>query len=662
MENFNTLCSGGIAEEDLVQGGWTEIIRVLHRPSAGSFRAPTQHRLGAPMARHITRRDFLNGTQVALGASLVGALACRAGGRPEAAAHFALDPSYYPPAKTGLRGSHDGSWEAMHALTEGRAWPPAEAEQTFDLVVVGGGISGLAAAHFYRAQRPEARILVLDNHDDFGGHAKRNEFEIGGETRIGYGGTESIDTPSAYSPVAGGLLQDLGIEVERFYRAFDQELYPSLGLGKGILFDSDTFAEQKLVPGYKKRPWQEFADETPLNEQAKRDLVRIWTEEKDYLPELSREQKLEKLRRTSYEAYLRDIAKVDPQLLEMYRRWGMSFWCVGIDEIPASSVQSYDGGMPGLDHTLERVGHRGDEPYIFHFPDGNASVARLLVRALIPEAVPGSTMEDVVTARVDYPKLDRPGQQVRIRLASTAVNVAQAGDEAVDVTFVHDGHAHTVRAERAILACYNNAVPYLCPELPAAQKEALAYGVKAPLTYTKILVPNWRPFAELGLDFVYYTKDFYKQVELDYPVSLGDYRHSRTPDEPMILHMCHVHHSQDIQGPEQWREARRRLLTTPFDVFEHHVRDQLDQALASAGFDAERDIHAITVNRWPHGYAYNPGLLWEPEYAREEDKPWVRGRQPFGRITIANSDAGATSNTPGAIDQAWRAVQESLGD
>ena len=106
--------------------------------------------------------------------------------------------------------------------------------------------------------------------------------------------------------------------------------------------------------------------------------------------------------------------------------------------------------------------------------------------------------------------------------------------------------------------------------------------------------------------------------------------------------------------------ARRRLLTTPFDVFEHHVRDQLDQALSSTGFDAERDIEAITVNRWPHGYAYNPELLWEPEYANEEDKPWVKGRKPFGRISIANSDAGAASNTKGAIDQAWRAVNESL--
>lgn len=363
----------------------------------------------------------------------------------------------------------------------------------------------------------------------------------------------------------------------------------------------------------------------------------------------------------SYETWLRDYCKVDPQLLELYRKFGISFWCVGIDEIPCTSIHEYDGGMPGLDHTLPRYGSRGNEPYIFHFPDGNASVARLLVRKLIPAAMPGSTMEDVVTARADYSQLDRKGSAVRLRLNSTAVHVRHtASRNAVDVTYVHDARAHTVRARRVIMACYNMAIPHLCPELPAAQQHGLRYGVKVPLTYTKVLIPNWRAFAQLGTDFVYYTKDFFKQVELDYPVSLGSYKRSQTPDEPMVLHMCYVHHDGKSKGPEQWRDGRRRLMETSFAQFEGHVRDQLDAALKGGGFDAGRDIKAITVNRWPHGYAYSPELLWEPAYASEAEKPWVIGRQRYGRIAIANSDAGAKADTNSAITQAWRAVQESL--
>ena len=163
------------------------------------------------------------------------------------------------------------------------------------------------------------------------------------------------------------------------------------------------------------------------------------------------------------------------------------------------------------------------------------------------------------------------------------------------------------------MACYNSAIPYICPDLPEKQRAGLAYNVKVPLTYTKVMVPNWRAFADLGVRFVYYTNDFYKQVELDYPVSIGDYSFGADPDQPMALHMCHVPYFDDIQGPEQWRAGRRKLLETPFSTFEHHVRDQLDQALSGAGFDADRDITAITVNRWAHGYSYSPDLLWEPE-------------------------------------------------
>jgi spermidine dehydrogenase len=583
------------------------------------------------MADKITRRDFLNGTQVAIGASLLTPWTEVFG---SSASKFELGPGYYPPAKTGLRGSHVGSWETMHARVAGTTWKSGAVEEDYDLVVVGGGISGLSAAHFYRREHPSARILVLDNHDDFGGHAKRNEFTVDGRTQIAYGGTEAIDTPSGYTDEARALLKEIGVDVQRFYEYFDQDLFDRLNLDYAIAFDQKTYGKRKLVTGYGSKPWQDFAAESPLSEKARADLVRAFTDERDYLPGMSRDEKIALLSKISYRSYLRDYVKVDEQVLEMYQRWGMSYWCVGMDEVPAIYILGYTdgGGLPGLE-----------------------------VRKLIPEALPGSTMEDSVTARLDYSKLDRDGAPLRIRLNSTAVNVAHTADsKAVHVTYAHSGDAHTVRAKKCIMACYNSAIPYICPELPEPQKAGLAYNVKVPLTYTKVTVSNWRAFADLGIRFVFYTNDFYKQVELDYPVSIGDYAFGSDPDQPMTLHMCHVPYFDDIQGPEQWRAGRRQLLETPFSTFEHHVRDQLDQALSGAGFDAEKDITAITVNRWAHGYSYSPDLLWEPEYESEADKPWVIGRQPLGRISIANSDAGAASNTDSAISQSYRAVKEVL--
>jgi spermidine dehydrogenase len=310
----------------------------------------------------VTRRDFLNGVSVALGASLLAPWA------DLIAQGWDPGSDYYPPARTGLRGTHEGAWETMHARVQGKTWRAGAPEEQYDLVIVGGGISGLASAHLYRKQRPNARILILDNHDDFGGHAKRNEFSIDGQTRIGYGGTESIDTPSAYTAIAKETLVDIGIDTAKFYEAYDQTLYAKLGLSKSILFDQENFGERKLVLGYGKVSWEEFARNAPLNDQARADFIRVQTETRDYLPGLTREEKYAKLRTVSYETWLRDYCKVDPQLLELYRKFGISFWCVGIDEIPCTSVHEYDGGMPGLDHTLPRYGSRGNEPYIFHFP------------------------------------------------------------------------------------------------------------------------------------------------------------------------------------------------------------------------------------------------------------------------------------------------------
>src|SRR5262245_9962317 len=189
----------------------------------------------------ITRRDFLDGVALTIAAGLT------------PMAQVAAQPWRYPPALTGLRGQHEGSFEVAHAQArEGRRFQfdGVWIEERYDLVVVGGGISGLAAAFFYRRADPAARILILDNHDDFGGHAKRNEFTLDGRLIIGYGGSEALQSPKTlYSKVAKGLLQELGVEIARFETAFERGLYPSLGLSRATFFARESFGRDVLVAG-----------------------------------------------------------------------------------------------------------------------------------------------------------------------------------------------------------------------------------------------------------------------------------------------------------------------------------------------------------------------------------------------------------------------------
>ena len=614
----------------------------------------------------ITRRDFLNG--VALGgvaAGLAPAEALGAGAR---------DGVYYPPMLTGMRGSHPGSFEVAHGL----AWtgqtfslPPAPDEDGYDLVVVGGGISGLAAALFFRdAHGPDARILILDNHDDFGGHAKRNEFVVDGVRLIGYGGSQSIDTPSSYSAESMGLLARVGIDVQRFYDYYDQGFEARHGLRRGIYFSAEHYGRDLALPnvfrgyfGDQPRDVAGVVARYPLSDSERAALVTLLTAERDPLAALSPAAKVDRLKRTSYSDFLRQVHGLPEPVIEIIRDMPRGLWGVGWDGL--SALEAVRMGMPGIgpvDESLADVTGYGEEPYIFHFPDGNAGVARAIVRQLLPDAVPGSTMEDLVTAMVDYGRLDVDGSATRIRLNSTAIDVRHApGGRQVDVGYVRDGTVRKVRARHVVLACYNSMIPHLCPELPAAQKAAIEYAEKVPLVYTSIAVRNWRAFADSGFGSFYVPKPgLMHSFGLDFPVSMGDYRFTDAADQPTVIHGSWVPTAPDqgLSAREQHLIGRRKLYEIPFDAFEADIVAKMNGALGAHGFDAGRDIAAITVNRWPHGYAYEYNDYSDPEGWGPENGPHVAGRAQIGRISIANSDAAGYAYVNGAIDAAYRAAQE----
>jgi len=629
------------------------------------------------MDQRISRRDLLHGVGALATASLVPGktladevLALEAGGERVAG---------YPPALTGLRGDHDGSFDVAHGLArEGRRdWGPVEEPDSgvYDLVVVGAGISGLAAAHFYLQENPGASVLILDNHDDFGGHAKRNEFDIGGRTVIGYGGSQSLEAPSGYSDIVKQLLRDLGVDVGRFDTAYDKAFYQTHGLGGGMFFNREDWGVDRLIrydlgalgSYLPLAPSQlsaaEAVQQMPMSDAARGEFLRLLTTEEDQLPEIPADVKEAYLYTISYRDFLSKHLDIhEPEVFAALQQL-TSDSSVGIEATTAGSALFYLY-LPGV--KAVGIHDSEDEAYIHHFPDGNASIARLLVREMIPGVATGSTMEDVVTARFDYSKLDQPDSPVRLRLNSTVTHAANDGDptsaKQVKISYVQGGHAYRVYARRCVLACYNGMIPFMCPELPAPQREALANQVKAPILYTNVALRNWQAWEKLGIGAVMSTGSYHVNAMLDFPVSLGAYEYTSGPDDPITVHMERFPHrpNEGFSKSEQRRLGRHELLATSFETIERNIRSQLADMLAGGGFDPAQDIEGITVNRWAHGYAYGYDWLEEPYYAdwNDERYPHVRARKPFGRITIANSDAGASAMFESAVEQAYRAVGE----
>ena len=615
-------------------------------------------RLG--MDRAISRRDFLNGVGVAIGASLLPA--CSRTGEPL----IDVPSAYYPPAETGMRGSHPGSFEAAHAAVQGRQWVVGKTDEHYDLVVVGAGISGLSAAYIYRRDvNPNARVLILDNHDDFGGHAKRNEFTLDDRMFIGYGGTMLMEEPNTYPATAKQVIRELGIDFTRNSESYHEYLFASHGAGRVNFFDKETFGADFLVS--EKNSLGESIDDTPLSKSAKVEFERLFADEEDYLAGMTTAERRAVIESHSWREYLETYAGIGEEVLTFVQKWPHGVWAIGADALPA--WMAWNEGYPGfagMDLGYDEGGEENNGN--FYFPDGNASIARLLVRKMIPAVAPGHSVGDIVSARFDYSRLDQPENATRIRLSSTVVGLSHRNgklDTAVDVTYVTGDKSRTVAANKVVWAGYHAMLPHICPDLSADQAAAMSSSVRAPLVYTNVLIRNWRSLAKQGVRRAYCPGSFFQTVMFTHPVSMGDYRFSQSPDEPVVLHLQHIPLAPGLPAPEQFRAGRRTLFETGFETFEYHVRDQLGRMLGPGGFDPARDIAGITVNRWPHGYAYSVDaesgdVAWSPKGWTHEHRPWVDARQSIGNIVIAGTDAASNAMTESAIEEAHRAVHELM--
>ena len=594
----------------------------------------------------------------------------------------------YPPLLQGIRGQNEEAMNAVHALRDGASTPaPVDINEHYDLVVVGSGMSGLAAAYFFRKALPNSKVLVLEACDDFGGHARRNEFRVDGRQVVAAGGAYHIQLPETYTPEGKALLADIGVDMPRCYEAIGRayEKLARYQMTSTVFFRGEIYGRDQLVSpaldfsgaGDSFQPpvsWSGFLSRTPLSEKARADILRIVESSKDHMSDIPLEEKIQRLRRMSYAEYLTNMFQAGTESMNFIQdQAGASNGNVGVGPDSFSAWRAYNNRLPGFAgmglppaHISDIVRDDQIQPDM-HLPDGNGGVARLLVRWLIPGALPGRTLEDSIATPVDYQQLDREGHNVRIRLNSPVVSVVHDGQpdpdlsQSVHVTYLRNSRAYRVEAKSCVMACFNSVIPHLCPQIPEPQKEALHLAVRKPLLVATVALRNWRAFARLNAQWITSPGCFYYATLLDPGMSLGEYGGLPDPDSPATAMMMHVPNFPGMSARDQFRKGRQELLGIEREHYEQGVREQLGRMLASGGFNAERDIAGITINRWAHGYASGTNDLFDPDWSYG-DTPCLKGRQRFGRITIANSDAAGVALMQAAFDQANRAVNELLNE
>jgi len=549
-------------------------------------------------------------------------------------------------------------------------------ETDIDLVIVGAGIAGLSAALIYdRMTGGKSRILILDNHDDFGGHAKRNELIHDGKKYIANGGSGKIilDGASIHSKE---FLRSLGVDFDNTRLAATSTPYQPFGMTAGTYFESSYFLENKLVLGFGNYiegiyeedilPNVEFL---PVCESDKRKLKSFLLGKSIVLEGFDDAQIVERLKHISYSDFLLSDCMLSETIVAVFHRFSVAFWGVGTDALPAYDLITT--GFPGrnvltLSNTEILPKIRFKDTDLIFFPDGNASIARRIVARLIP-CFSGHSADEVGDSESDYGVLDSKDGRVKIRLNSTAVNVINMGKnnrgKGVEVTYVNDGSAYIVRSKACLIAGWGQMLEYICPGLPQEQIDNISYREKSPIIKATILLKNGLAFNKCGVSHFYSPTRIFSAGWLDCSFSFSSYSYDYLPDQPVLFTMVgspfYTHGASSKR--DKFREMRRSLYSMDLRSYKSEIADHLDSMLGPYGFSFKEDVLDIVVNRWPHGYSYEFDSLNDTHIANVR-KHNAQAVKEHGNIVFAGADMCASANMMDTIDGANVAIRRIVRD
>lgn len=629
-------------------------------------------------ATGLSRRDFLNGALIGSGAMLLSAVPPLASARSALAAGAAVaDSARHAPSGspwTGYGGVGDYRWsngntqavmDAAHGIrdrlygVDGRL----AVEEEYDLVVVGGGFSGVTSAYeFNKHRRPDQRCLLLDNHPVFGGEAKQNEFMVDGRRLIAPQGSNGGLVPGT-EPVTGryAVYADYYRELEL---PSDYELEPLAGGAEKYTLANDHFdpmvQERNFDTGYffpghgwVRNPGSNGFSRTPWSARAQRDMDDFFHNRRDLVT--GREDVDRWLDSMSYYDLLDKLGYGDE-----VKRYADPVFGAGNYGVCGNAISAYAAKrltQPGTIPSTEAS--RYSTVKVVSMPGGNAGILRRMLARMLPDAIPGDgSVATAVMRPVDFDALDRPGNGVRVRLSSTVVDVRHEGDPAsagsVLVTYVRDGKLHRVRAKAVVMATGGWVNKHVVGDLPQSHAAAYAQFRYGPVLTANVAVRHWRFIDKLGISTARWFEGFGWHVTVRRNVTFEARPRPLTPDDPVVLTFYTPFLYPELDPAVQGIMARNHLLSTSYADFERQILEQMSAMFGGSGFDARRDVAGIVLNRWGHAFVSpGPGFFFGSGSA---EAPHETIRRPHGRIVFAHSELQGNMNMAHAMLEAHRGI------
>jgi spermidine dehydrogenase len=644
-----------------------------HLPTK-SCEEPTGRTLG--MDREITRRDFLNASLLASGGLLLSSIS------PIEMLHARarVKQNSSPPSDdwTGYGGVGDYAHsngntmavlEAGHQIRDGIFESlPANAidtGETYDCVVVGGGISGLAAALIFQQQtRPSMKCLVIDNHPVFGGEAKRNEFLVDGHRLTAHQGSAFFPVPYPHSFIAH-FYESIGLKMPRLeYQKWagkdkDPEIplcrTPYLGSAPYGLYFGAKFGQPQGV--WLTDPWGKKLEGAPISATAREELLKTQSpNDPAHTPQYHGDAISRRLDTITLEDHLLDRHGISRETVRTFLSpdEGGGFG-IGPDALSGYCAYAFD-----MLHPLDISDETGQQM----FPDGNSGIARLIVKTLIPESIAGGhSLEHICRNDINFSALDRPGAPARVRLDATAVWVKHEGDPAksdfVTIAYTRGGKTYRVKTRSAVMAGGSWTTKHIVRDLPEDRKAAYAQFYRSPCMMANIAVRNWRFLYKMGVAGAQWFEGLGNYTQVRKLATCGADSPTISPDSPVVLTLKVLYSYPGHSTEDQGRMGRGEMISTPFREYERQIRQQFAEMFARSGFDASRDIAGIILNRWGHAYVSPaPGF-----YFGKDGNPApgeVLRAAPFGRIAFANTDLSGMPDHRSSIIEANRAVGQLL--